>query len=161
MRITTTRTAPGTLWLVLAGLAVLPFLEFAAFFYVAGRIGFIPAIFALVLTTFIGASLLRRQGSQAMARLVATFRRGEPPTGPARESFMVALGGFLMIIPGFVTDAIGFGLILPSLLRSLREGSSVTGGPARRRPAGDPHGRVLDLPEGEWRVVEEPPRQSG
>jgi UPF0716 protein FxsA len=158
MRITTTRTAAGTVWPVRAGLAVLPFLEFTAFFFVAGRIGFIPALLALVLTSFVGASLLRRQGGQAMARLIATFRRGEPPTGAARESFMVALGGLLMILPGFVTDAIGFALILPSLMRSMREGTSVA--PRRRRPAGDPHGRVLDLPEGEWRVLEEPPRQS-
>jgi len=145
-------------WLVLAGLAVLPFIEFTAFFLVAGRIGFIPALIALVLTSFLGASLLRRQGGQAMARLVATFRRGEPPTGAARESFMVALGGVLMILPGFVTDAIGFTLILPSLIGSMREGSAVS--PRGRRPAGDPQGRILDLPEGEWRVLEEPPRRS-
>jgi UPF0716 protein FxsA len=158
MRITTTRTAAGTVWLVLAGLAVLPFLEFTVFFLVAGRIGFIPALIALILTSFLGASLLRRQGGQALARLVATFRRGEPPTGAARESFMVALGGVLMILPGFVTDAIGFALILPSLMRSLRQGTSVS--PRRRRPAGDPQGRIVDLPEGEWRVLEEPPRRS-
>lgn len=161
MRIAPTRTAPATVWLVLAGLAVLPFLEFAAFFYVAGRIGFLAAILALVATSFLGASLLRRQGGEAMTRLVAAFRRGEPPTGAAREGFMVALGGLLMILPEFVTDALGFALIVPSLLRSVRDGRSLATGTSRRRPAADPKGRILDLPEGEWRVVEEPPRSAG
>src|SRR4051794_22151961 len=115
----TTTAGLHPLWLALAGILLLPFLEFAAFFWVAGRIGFIPALLVLVATSFLGASLLRRQGSLAVSRLVAAFRQGEPPHGPARESFLVALGGVLMIIPGFVTDAIGFALIAPSLLRGL------------------------------------------
>jgi UPF0716 protein FxsA len=155
MRIATTRAAPATLWLVLAGLAFLPFLEFATFFYVAGRIGIVPALLALVATSFLGASLLRRQGGASLVRLVAAFRRGEPPTGAARESFLVAIGGFLMILPGFVTDIIGFGLILPSLVRTWRDGSAVAPRGRSRRPAADPQGRVIDLVEGEWSVVED------
>src|SRR5262245_40412208 len=120
----TTRAAFAPLWLVPVGLLALPFVEFAAFFWVAGRIGLFPALVALVATSFIGASLLRRQGGEALARLAAAFRRGEPPHGAARESFFVALGGVLMILPGFVSDAIGFALILPSLLRSWSTGTS-------------------------------------
>jgi UPF0716 protein FxsA len=154
----TTSRAANPLWLLLAGIAFLPFIELAAFLWVAGKIGGLAAVLALVATSFVGASLLRRQGGLALSRLVAAFRRGEAQDGAARESLMVALGGFLMILPGFVSDAIGFALILPSLLRSLREGSSMTpsghrAGAARR----DPQSRVIDLAEGEWRAVEERP----
>jgi len=87
--------------------------------------------------------------------LIAAFRRGDPPHGAARESFMVALGGVLMILPGFVSDAIGFALILPSLLRSWRDGPRPPvmqrQGPSRRT---DPQGRVLDLDRREWTAVE-------
>jgi UPF0716 protein FxsA len=63
-----------------------------------------------------------------------------------------------MILPGFVSDAIGFALILPSLLRSLREGSAVTPhGHRAKAPRHDLRGRVIDLAEGEWRAVEERP----
>jgi len=152
----TTTAGLHPLWLALAGIVLLPALEFAAFFFVAARIGFLPALIALVATSFIGASLLRRQGSQAMARLVAAFRKGQPPNGIARESFMVALGGVLMILPGFVSDVVGFALIAPSLLRSWREGSSLVPGDAGpRRPAGSTKARVLDLDRGEWRSVDE------
>ena len=159
---TTRRTQTGIapLWLVPIALLAMPFVEFSAFYWVAARIGLFPALVALIATSFIGASLLRRLGGSALSRLMAAFRRGEPPEGAARESFMVALGGILMILPGFVTDVIGFALILPALLRRLREGSSVR---VRRgeRPAGnraDPNGKVIDLGEGEWRQVGDPPR---
>jgi UPF0716 protein FxsA len=159
---TTRRTQTGIapLWLVPIALLAMPFVEFSAFYWVAARIGLFPALVALIATSFIGASLLRRLGGSAMSRLMAAFRRGEPPEGPARESFMVALGGILMILPGFVTDVIGFALILPALLRRLREGSSVSMRRAERPPASraDPNGKVIDLGEGEWRQVGDPPR---
>lgn len=162
MRIETTSSAANPLWLLLAGIVFLPFVEFAAFFWVAGRIGVLPALLALVATSFLGASLLRRQGGQALSRLVAAFRRGERQDGAARESLMVALGGVLMILPGFVSDVVGFALIVPSLVRTLREGPAA---PARTDSApgtrpGAGRARVVDLREGEWRAVEERPGPS-
>ena len=150
----TTTAGVHPLWLALAGILLLPFLEFAAFFWVAGRIGFIPALIALVATSFLGFSLFQRQGRLALSRLVAAFRRGEPPHGPARESFLVALGGVLMIIPGFVTDAIGFALIAPSLLRGVgRAPAPPEIRPARPRRQGQ--GPMLDLERGEWQSLDD------
>ena len=154
---TTRRTQTGIapLWLVPIALLAMPFVEFSAFYWVAARIGLFPALVALIATSFIGASLLRRLGGSALSRLMAAFRRGEPPEGPARESFMVALGGILMILPGFLSDAAGFALIAPSLLRGWREGTRVTVRPTPRAPRGDPRGRVLDLDRAEWQAVDE------
>jgi UPF0716 protein FxsA len=141
------------LWLLLAGLVLLPAIEFSAFFWVAGKVGVLIALLLLVATSFLGVALMRRQGGAAMSRLMAAFRRGEPPQGAARESFMVALGGLLMILPGFVSDAIGFALIFPSLLRTLREGRAPI--PAQQRqPRADPSGRVIDLDREEWKSIE-------
>ncbi|MDQ0472528.1 FxsA family protein [Labrys wisconsinensis] len=151
---TTQTQAAIPLWPLLAGLLALPFVEFVAFFWVAGRIGLLPALLALVATSFIGVSLLRRQGGEALARLISAFQRGEPPHGAARESFLVALGGVLMILPGFVSDAVGFALMLPSLLRSWSAGT-VPAEPGPRRPPADPNGRVIDLDRGEWRPLDE------
>jgi UPF0716 protein FxsA len=151
----TTASGAHPLWLALFGILFLPFVELAAFFWVAAKIGFLPALVLLVATSFLGVSLLRRQGGLAFARVAAAFRRGEPPQGAARESFMVALGGVLMIIPGFVTDIVGFALILPSLSRQWRD-DRVPATPrpdAFRRP---PQGGVLDLDRDEWHQIEEP-----
>ena len=154
------QSGPAPLWLVPLALLAMPFVEFSAFYWVAARIGLFPALFALVGTSFLGVFLLRRLGGSALARLMAAFRRGEPPDGAARESFMVALGGVLMILPGFVTDLIGFALILPVLLRHLGAGTRVPVKPAGPTPGrrADPNGKVIDLSQEEWRQVGEPPR---
>jgi UPF0716 protein FxsA len=142
-------------WLGLAGLVILPFAELTAFFWVASRIGLPLALVAVVATSFIGASLLRKQGTAAFSRLMRSFQGGVEPNGAARESLMVALGGALMIIPGFITDAIGFALILPSLLKQWREGSAVT--PHGRTGAGKANGdpKVIDLDRDQWKPVDE------
>lgn len=147
----------ATLWPILIALLALPFVEFAAFYWVAARIGVLPALVLLVATSFLGVSLLRRQGGSLTARMAAALRRGETPHGAARESLMVVVGGVLMVIPGFVTDVVGLALMLPSLLRGLRDGPPrpmPEAGPSRRA---DPNGKVIDLGEGEWRQVGDPP----
>jgi UPF0716 protein FxsA len=142
----------GWAWLGLAGLAILPFAELTAFFWVASRVGLPLALVAVVATSFLGVSLLRKQGMAAFARLLRSFQGGGEPNGAARESLMVALGGVLMIIPGFITDAIGFALLLPSLLKHWQEGTAVTPQRRRRTAATDP--KVIDLDRDEWKPVD-------
>jgi UPF0716 protein FxsA len=155
-----TMRTPGTpfsyLRLGLVAVLVLPLLEFVAFSWVAQRIGFIPALFALVATSFIGLSLLRRQGVKAASRLAGALRRdGTLPEGATREGLMVALGGILMILPGFITDAIGFVLIAPSLARSILSPPPAAPRPSQRPPRADPRGRVVDLDPQEWRAMDD------
>lgn len=142
----------GRAWLGLGGLVILPFAEIATFIWVAARIGLPLALIALVATSFIGASLLRKQGGAVFSRLMRALQGGEP-NGAARESLMVAVGGALMIIPGFITDIIGFALMLPTLLRQWRDPPT----PARQgRPSSasaDP--KVIDLGRDEWKPVDE------
>lgn len=144
----------GWAWLGLAGFAILPFAEIAAFVWVASRIGIAPALIALVATSFVGVSLLRRQGGAVFSRLMRAMQGGAPDAA-AREGLMVALGGVLMIIPGFITDIIGFALMLPSLLKQWRTGPAAAPQP---RPGGTRAGndpKVIDLGRDEWKPVDE------
>ena len=139
---------------VLITILAVPIVEFIAFFWVADRIGLFPALALLIGTSILGAALLRRQGASIFARLTGAMRHGLPADSLAREGLAVALGGILMIIPGFVTDAIGFAILVPSLLRSLREGSAVVPagqGPSRPRR---PDERIVDLSAAEWRTID-------
>jgi len=141
------------LWLGLAVLVALPFAEFAAFFWVADRVGLSLALLLLIGTSFLGLSLLRHQGPSAFMRLVRAFGQGEAPRGAARESLMMALGGLLMIIPGFVTDVIGFGLMVPSLLHHARKGAVAA--PRERPVHAQKDRRIIDLGRDEWKPVDE------
>ncbi|WP_448149214.1 FxsA family protein [Labrys miyagiensis] len=144
----------GWAWLGLAGVVILPFAELTAFFWVASRVGLPLALIALVATSFIGLSLLRRQGTAAFSRLIRALQGGEP-NGAAWESMRVALGGVLMIIPGFVTDVIGFALILPSLLKQWQEGPATPRRPNSGRPgAANADPKVIDLDRDEWKPID-------
>jgi UPF0716 protein FxsA len=66
--------------------------------------------------------------------------------------FLTVLGGFLLVLPGFITDAIGALLLLPFTRRLLGAALRRAVGRAERA-SGRPD--VVDLPPGEWRRVPE------
>lgn len=145
------------------GLALLPSIEIAAFVAVSARIGFAPALLAFVLTSILGLALLKQHGGIALRRVLQALRSGHPPEEPVRDGLWFALGAVLMIVPGFLTDAIGLALMMPALLRSWGETAVPVRRPvvpgARQRPrpaAASTDDGIVDLSSAEWRTVSEP-----
>jgi UPF0716 protein FxsA len=97
---------------VLIALLLLPAAEIAAFVAVASAIGFLKAMLLFLGTSVLGLMLLRGEG------LAWMVRAGRP--GDARTSMLelhaanvaVLVGGALLVVPGFITDAIGLVLLL-------------------------------------------------
>lgn len=139
-------------WLLL-GLAALPFLEFAAFFWVAGQIGFAGALFALIATSVLGILILRG-GAIRLIRTLAASGGGMVVISDraARDGLFTALAGLFFAIPGFVTDLFAVALIVPVVLSRLRGGTPAETG-SRPAPPG-----VVDLEPDDWR--EERARQA-
>ncbi len=99
--------------LILLFLILTPLIEIAVFIQVGGLIGLWPTIATVILTALIGTALLRRQGLATLAR---AQREMEAKRLPVRELFTgvcLLLAGALLLTPGFVTDAVGFALLLP------------------------------------------------
>lgn len=137
-------------WLLLAFLA-LPFAELAAFVAVTAVIGFLWALLLVVATSLAGGMLLRHAGGNHIARMRVAMADGNISALQADGTgSLVLMGGFLLLIPGFITDAIGFLLLLAPLGAALRRGS----------PARSPDG-VVDLEPEQWHRVPDPslPRQ--
>ena len=100
------------LFLVLIGI---PVVELYVLISVGGEIG-APATVALVLfTAALGIWLVRRQGLSVLARVRASVERDEPPALELAEGALILLAGLALLIPGFVTDALGFLLLVPPL----------------------------------------------
>jgi len=80
---------------------------------VGNLIGVLPTILLLILATVVGGALLRREGTKAFAALQdAVFAR----RAPARElvdGMLIAGAGFLVILPGFISDVLAILLLLP------------------------------------------------
>ena len=72
-------------------------------------------IFMVVLTALIGAALVRYQGFTTLARAQNEMLNNRMPAMEVIEGALLLLAGALLMIPGFVTDALGFLLLIPPL----------------------------------------------
>jgi UPF0716 protein FxsA len=61
----------------------------------------------------IGLALLRKQGLDTLLRANQKINSGEVPAQEMAEGLALAAGGALLLTPGFITDGIGFCLLLP------------------------------------------------
>ncbi len=87
-------------------------------FIVAGEfIGVGWTLFAIVLTAFIGAWLVRIQGILTFNRGLSVLSSGTLPAIELIEGLFLLVAAALLITPGFVTDAIGFLCLSPQLRR--------------------------------------------
>jgi len=82
---------------------------------VGGLIGALPTIGLVFLTAMIGLSLLRQQGFSTLARARGRMSGGELPAQEMVEGLFLAVGGALLLTPGFVTDALGFACLIPGI----------------------------------------------
>ena len=105
---------------VLLVLLALPFVEIAVFIKVGGWIGVWPTILLTLLSSFVGLQLMRHQGLATLVRARAAVQRNEPPIGELLDGLSILLAGFLLIVPGFVTDVLGLLLFVPWIRRVVR-----------------------------------------
>lgn len=117
---------------------------------VGGYIGAWPTIALVMLTAVVGVGLLRVQGLATLVRGRERLASGELPAQEVAEGLLLAVAGALLLTPGFVTDTVGFLLLLPpsraALARALLKRAVVVGsggprgggdgGPGRRGDAG-------------------------
>jgi UPF0716 protein FxsA len=96
--------------------------------------------------------LLRFQGWLTLQRTRLTMAEGRLPAMEMLEGVVLLFAGALLLTPGFVTDAVGFALLVPVLRRVLirwfikRSGFAVEG---FGKPPGEPGGPHTI--EGEYR----------
>jgi UPF0716 protein FxsA len=97
----------------------LPTLELYLLIEIGSEIGAFPAIFLVLFTAVLGGYLMRRQGISTLMRVRQSMDRGEVPALEMLEGAVLLLGGLLLLIPGFFTDAVGFLCLVPGLRRLL------------------------------------------
>jgi UPF0716 protein FxsA len=98
------------LMLVLIGV---PVVEVFVFIEVGRAIGWLLAVALLFGTSVLGARLLRLQGRSAIERVSLAVSEHRAPARAAIDGALGFLGGVLLVVPGFVTDALGALLLFP------------------------------------------------
>jgi UPF0716 protein FxsA len=96
---------------VAAALMVLA--ELVVFILVANWIGVGLTILATLATSALGFVLLGRQGTKALEDLRDRARSRRPAGRELGDAGLVAAGGLLMVLPGFLGDLLGLLCLLP------------------------------------------------
>lgn len=135
--------------------ALVALIEMATFFWVESRIGLGWALGLALLTAIIGSMLVRRAGIAVISAIRAKWSEGRLPGRELTHGAAILVAGAFLISPGFITDTLGFLLLLPSVrdmihrLVSRRISSRVgisLGGPGTRYAREQPHeGEIIDI----------------
>lgn len=133
-------------WLLFSLLA-LPFMELAVFVAVAAAIGFGWALTLILVGSIGGALILRHAGGNHIARIRVALGEGSFTALQAdSHGSLTLVAGFLLLIPGFITDFAALLLLAGAFGRSaLGRG----GAPVRNNG-------VVDLPPEQWHQVPDP-----
>lgn len=92
---------------------IVPVLEMWLLISIGGWIGALPTIALVLLTAVIGVNLLRQQGMSTFMRAQERLATGSLPALELLEGLALAVGGALLLTPGFATDAFGFACLIP------------------------------------------------
>jgi UPF0716 protein FxsA len=152
--------------LLLLALLAVPIVEIAIFILIGEEIGPWPTIALVFVAAAAGLALVRSQGMAAASRVQRSLAEDRLPVAEAFDGMCILLAGALLVVPGFLTDAIAIALLLPpvrgvlgrAIWRALQRADGVTiivNGRMRRGGRGGP---VID---GEFREVREPDEPAG
>jgi UPF0716 protein FxsA len=80
---------------------------------VGQAIGGLSTVLLVIITAFIGSSLLRQQGWSTMAKAQQSMSEGRTPAIEMMEGVVILVSGILLLTPGFLTDALGLLGLMP------------------------------------------------
>jgi len=106
------------LWILLAFIGV-PLIEIALFIQVGGFIGLWPTIAIVIATAMAGTALIRRQGLNTLQRAQQEMDAQRLPVRELFDGVCLLFAGAMLLTPGFLTDSVGFVLLVPPLRRLL------------------------------------------
>jgi UPF0716 protein FxsA len=91
---------------------LLPALEIVVLLLVGEEIGVANTMLALLAGVVLGMAVIKFLGGAALREFQDAVRRGAPPLDALRDGAVTLGAGVLLIIPGFITDAIAILLLL-------------------------------------------------
>ena len=91
----------------------LTIIEIYLFISIGSEIGAITTIFLIFLTAFVGVYYAKYEGLKTLKSLFIQLSKNEPPNYEILSGAGIAVAALLLIIPGFLTDLMGFLLIFP------------------------------------------------
>ena len=99
---------------------VIPFLEILIFMAVGEQVGLLRTLLLALITAVLGGAIVRYQGLNTLKDIQLALQRGRMPLGELFDGICLIVAGATLITPGFLTDFIGFVLLIPFVRNGLR-----------------------------------------
>ena len=91
----------------------LPALEIFLLIKIGGQVGALNTVALIFLTAVIGIYFAKLQGIQTLKSGMVNLYQNKMPVYEMMSGASIAIAALLLIIPGFLTDLIGFLLLIP------------------------------------------------
>ncbi|WP_396587285.1 FxsA family protein [Bermanella sp. R86510] len=111
---------------ILIPLILLPLIEIAVFVQVGDEVGALWTVLLTIATAVIGIALVQIQGIKTLNAAREQMAHGELPAQAMIEGVVLLLSGVCLLIPGFVTDFVGFLGLIPFIRRAIAGSISKT-----------------------------------
>lgn len=108
--------------IALIALVVLAVAELTLLSVVGRAIGVLPLLGVLVAEAVLGGWLARREGAKAWASLRGAQQNPAKQGAAMTDAALVLVGAFLIILPGFLSDAVGLFFLIPATRGIARRG---------------------------------------
>lgn len=99
--------------------AVIPIAEIALLIHVGGEIGGWNTVAIVLLTAAIGAFLVKREGLATLQAAQQKMQQQQMPAKELMEGACLLVAGVLLVTPGFMTDIVGFLLVIPPTRKAI------------------------------------------
>ena len=90
-----------------------PLIELYLLIQVGSEIGALSTIALSVFTAILGSLLVRVQGFSVLLRVRTLLDHGETPALEVLDGALLLIAGLMLLLPGFLTDGLGFLLLIP------------------------------------------------
>ena len=91
----------------------LPALEIFLLIIIGGQVGALNTVALIFLTAIIGVYFAKLQGIQTIKSGMVNLYQNKMPVYEIMSGASIAIAALLLIVPGFLTDLIGFLLLIP------------------------------------------------
>ncbi len=99
---------------------IIPIFEIYLLIKIGTVFGALTSIALVIFTGFLGAYLARIQGLQTLFSIQESLREGRIPSGELLDALLIGVAGLVLLTPGFLTDTIGFILLVPSSRNAIK-----------------------------------------
>tara|TARA_B100000900_G_scaffold341057_1_gene304018 strand:- start:1505 stop:1930 length:426 start_codon:yes stop_codon:yes gene_type:complete len=98
---------------IILAIILVPIIEIYVLIKIGGQIGALTTIFLIFSTAIVGVYYAKYEGLNTLKAGFVQLSKNETPAYEMISGAAIALAALLLIIPGFVTDVLGFLIIFP------------------------------------------------